>query len=33
MNIENAQLNNLEKIKIVTGYKSDLFSKYKNVKI
>ena len=32
MNIENARLNNLEKIKIVTGYKSDLFSKYKNVK-
>ena len=32
MNIENARLNNLEKIKIITGYKSELFDKYKNVK-
>ena len=32
MNIENARSNNLEKIKLVTGYKSELFNNYKNVK-
>ena len=32
MNLENAKLNKLEKIKIVTGYKSDLFKDYEKKK-
>ena len=32
MNIENAKLNNINKVKLVTGYKSELFNKYKNHK-
>ena len=32
MNIENARSNNIDKIKLITGYKSESFNKYKNVK-